>query len=67
LLEDRDVADGGKKKNACSDLDGIAAKDVVHRGFAVEHDLADFHKSFTKYGMLNVSLGFFTPIDAIEL
>ena len=45
LLEDGDIANGGKEENARPDFDGIAAKNVIDRGLTVEHGLADFNQS----------------------
>ena len=46
LLEDGDVADGGKEENAGPNFDSIAAKNVVNRGFAVEYYLTNLHQAF---------------------
>ena len=67
LLEDWDVADGGKKQDTGSNFDGVIAKNVIDGGFAVEHNLADLHQSLAKYWMLNVGLGLFSTVDAIEI
>ena len=45
LLEDGDVANRSEEQDARPDFDGVAAKNVVDGGVAVEHDLADLNQS----------------------
>ena len=67
LLENGDVTNGGKQQYAGPDFDSIATKNVINRNLAIEDCLADFNKPFPQHRMLNVSLCFFSSIDAIEL
>ena len=66
LLEDRDVANGGEEQYAGTELDDVAAKDVVGGVVAVEHRFGDFYQSVSQYRMGDVCICLFTTVDTIE-
>jgi hypothetical protein len=67
LLENGDVTNGSKQQYAGPDFNSIATKNVIDRSLAVEHCLANLYKPLLQHRMLNVCLGFFSSIDAVEL
>ena len=67
LFELWNVWDGGKEEHAGSNFYGVTAEDGIDGVFIVKYGSGCFYESFSKNGMSNVGISFFSAVDSVEL